>query len=194
MNFLHYILNRPDNDLLKKFFDIQNKYPVKNDWVLTIKEDLEFLGLPLNFEKIKTIKKKNFKESVKEKIRKLAFQYLIKLKNEHSKMSCVSYNSFKLQSYFSTSIVSAKQAKSIYKFRTHMANVKDNFHSMYNESNLSCPDCQQNLDTQQHLLDHSDQDIDHTKYSNIFREGYHKDKILITKIMDQVLNRRPEPS
>ena len=194
LNFLHYILNRPDNDLLKKFFNIQNKYRVKNDWILTIQEDLELLGFPVNFEKIRTIKKNQFKKSIKEKVKMLAFQYLIKLKDEHTKMSNLSYDSLKIQSYFTSSKVSAKQAKSIFKFRTNMANVKENFHFMYNETNLSCPDCHQILDTQQHLLDHSDQDINQDKYFNMFRAGYHQDKVLLSRIMDQVLNRRPESS
>ena len=105
-------------------------------------------------------------------------------------MSLLSYNSLKLQSYFKSSLISAKQAKSIFKFRTHMANVKENFHFMYKDTDLKCPECFQSPDTQVHLLAHSDGDIDNTKYSNIFRRGYHKDKVLISKIMDQVLNRR----
>ena len=40
LNFLHYILTRPESDLLKKFYEVQEKYPVKNDWSLTIKEDM----------------------------------------------------------------------------------------------------------------------------------------------------------
>ena len=53
---------------------------------------------------------------------------------EHSKMLLLSYDSLKMQSYFISSVVSTKQAKSIFKFRTHMSNVKDNFKFMYKEN------------------------------------------------------------
>ena len=44
---------------------------------------------------------------------------------EHSKMLLLSYDSLKMQSYFISSVVSTKQAKSIFKFRAHMSNVKE---------------------------------------------------------------------
>ena len=43
--FLRYILTREDDDLLLKFFNAQMRDPCKNDWVLTVKEDLEKLDL-----------------------------------------------------------------------------------------------------------------------------------------------------
>ena len=73
-----------------------------------------------------------------------------------------------------------------------MANVKDNFHFMYKDNGLKCPECLLNPDTQIHLLAHSEQDTDIAKYSNIFKGGHNKDKVFISRIMDQVLNRRTE--
>ena len=72
LNFLHYILNRPDGDLLKNFFEVQNKNPVKNDWVLTIKEDIDSLKINLNLEQIKELSKDKFSALVKEKARDAA--------------------------------------------------------------------------------------------------------------------------
>ena len=62
LSFLHYILNSPDTDLLKQFFEIQKKYPAKNDWILKIKEDLETLSLKMTFDEIKFTKKAIFKK------------------------------------------------------------------------------------------------------------------------------------
>ena len=179
LNFLHYILKRPEHELLKRFFDIQSRYPVKHDWVLTIKDDLKLLGFSTDFEEITKVKKRSFAKIVKEKIRKLSFDYLLKLKNEHSKMSRLSYSCLKVQTYFKNSKISAKQAKSIFKYRSHMADVKDNFHSMImnNDDDLNCPECHNNTDNQEHLLDHIETDIDKSKYNNIFKEGYHEDKL-----------------
>ena len=36
--FLHYIVTRKEDYLLKKFFHAQNREPCKNDWVATIKK------------------------------------------------------------------------------------------------------------------------------------------------------------
>ena len=97
---MHYILNRPDTDLLKQFFDIQYKYPTNNDWVLTIKQDLQILSLNMTFKNIKNTKKAKFLKIIKEKARQKALEYLLELKKEHSKLEQLSYNKLKIQSYF----------------------------------------------------------------------------------------------
>ena len=38
--FLHYILQQNKEDLLFRFFQAQNRYPQKGDWVMQIKKDL----------------------------------------------------------------------------------------------------------------------------------------------------------
>ena len=115
-------------DLLKQFFEIQKKYPAKNDWILTIKEDLETLSLKMTFDEIKFTKKAIFKKIIKEKACLSAFTYLLEQKEEHTKMEFLSYNKLSVQSYFCTSEISTKNAKSIFKYRTKMSNVKENFH------------------------------------------------------------------
>ena len=60
LNFLHYILNRPEKDLLGQFFRIQNNHPTKKDWVLTVKEDLKLLKITEIFSEIKKMKKNCF--------------------------------------------------------------------------------------------------------------------------------------
>ena len=69
-------------------------------------------------------------------------------------MEFLSYNKLSVQSYFCTSEISTKNAKSIFKYRTKMSNVKENFHFMYSEDKLDCPECPGILDTQEHLIEH----------------------------------------
>ena len=52
INFLHYILNENEDSLLQNFFEAQEKSPVKGDWVLRVKKDLEELELNLTFLEI----------------------------------------------------------------------------------------------------------------------------------------------
>ena len=45
MMFLHYILKEDDKSLIKRFFNVQARNPGKNDWVLKVDEDLDFLKI-----------------------------------------------------------------------------------------------------------------------------------------------------
>ena len=65
VNFLHYLLNLNETELLQKVFSAQLKNPVKWDWVLQIIEDLKTLQLPTDFNKIKNISKAKFETMVK---------------------------------------------------------------------------------------------------------------------------------
>ena len=86
LNFLHYILTRKENDLLRNFFEVQAKYPVKNDWVYTVKEDLRELKISLNFNEIHEKSKLSFSNLVKKQTLEAAFNFLTQLQNEHSKL------------------------------------------------------------------------------------------------------------
>ena len=40
VNYLHYLLRLNNDELLYKFFKAQEEFPGKNDWILTVKENL----------------------------------------------------------------------------------------------------------------------------------------------------------
>ena len=71
-----------------------------------------------------------------------------------------------------------------------MSSVKENFHFMYNQENLDCPECPGIVDTQEHLVDHIDISTDKPSYKMLNSNGYHKEKVLLVKNMDLLLNRR----
>ena len=41
LNYLHYLVNLPEDELLSNFFLAQVKTPKKGDWIITTKENLE---------------------------------------------------------------------------------------------------------------------------------------------------------
>ena len=84
VNYLYYILNLKENDLLHKVFKAQLNNQVKGDWVLQVIEDLKTLNISSNFDKIKKKKKYSFKNMVKDKAKEADFKYLINLKMKHS--------------------------------------------------------------------------------------------------------------
>ena len=79
--FLHHILNCDDSRLISQVFWAQVNSPVKNDWVLQIKEDLKELGLEyLSFTNIKNMKKEQFRSLLKTKAKRASFKYLMEEK------------------------------------------------------------------------------------------------------------------
>ena len=135
--FLHYLLSRNENELIVKFFHAQILKPAKDDWCTAVKKDLNDLNMSMNFEEIKTTKKLKFKKMLKIKIEEAAFSELINSKGK--KLKNVTYNKFKLQPYLKNIKISPDLAKTIFKFRTRMSNVKINFKSKYSENDLLCP-------------------------------------------------------
>ena len=57
INFLHYLVNLKETELLYKFFNAQAKNPTKGDWILQVLEDLKNLEITSDFNEIKNIKK-----------------------------------------------------------------------------------------------------------------------------------------
>ena len=88
--FLWYILTRQEDDLLLKFFNAQMNEPCKNDWVLTVQSDLDFLELDYNFKEIKCFKKRKWLKIVKEACNEKAFDDILDEKMNYEKE--VKYN------------------------------------------------------------------------------------------------------
>ena len=63
----------------------QIRKPANNDWALTVKQDIEDIGLNLTDEAIEKIKKEPFKTQLKQKIIEASFKYLTEVKESHSK-------------------------------------------------------------------------------------------------------------
>ena len=60
--------------------NVQWEYPVKNDWVKTVKQDLMNLNINTNLEEIHRRSKQNFAKLVKEKVKSAAFSELMRTK------------------------------------------------------------------------------------------------------------------
>ena len=51
--FLHYVLQLNENEMLSRFFYAQWVDPSRNDWVLSVLEDMKDIQLELTIEEIK---------------------------------------------------------------------------------------------------------------------------------------------
>ena len=60
LSYLHHILTRKDTELIKKVYIAQKRKPVKDDWFLTIKKDMDDINLNLSDAEIGEFKKEKF--------------------------------------------------------------------------------------------------------------------------------------
>ena len=169
--YLHYLLRLEEKQMLSKVFKIQWKYPVKDDWVLQVQQDLKDFDIVWNIEEIRGKSPYSFKKHVKIKSKEFALEQLLILKAKHSKMENLEYTELKLQNYLSNDLISVQEAKNLFKFRTRVAKFQAN---MKNNPGLSitCPFCQVQPDTQNHSV------LCHVVKSKIDVRGNYRDIFL----------------
>ena len=91
INYLHHILTRNNDELIQKVYKDQCRKPIKDDWAIQVKDDLESVEISLSDEKIKWFRKAKFKKLVRSKIQENALKYLNDLKMSHKKVKTLIY-------------------------------------------------------------------------------------------------------
>ena len=189
--FYWTLLSKSENELVRKVYDAQKLAPLKNDWVLQIKDDLESCNINLTEAEISKMKRNKFKCIVKEKVREQARNFLVKLKSTHSKSKSLNEN-FKLQPYLKTDKMSQEEKKLLFKFRTNTYDCKVNFR--WNFSDTKCLVCTQE-DTQEHLINcpmFDNLNLESFRYENIF--GKLEEQIKLIKVLNLIDQKRSELS
>ena len=143
--FYHYIINQPDDSLIKKFYQTQLANPTKEDWCLTVKSNLETLRIMKSESEIKTMSEYSFNKLVKTTIKQETLQYLIKLKNSHSKVLHIQYEELQMQEYFLPNKMPTQLAKFTFLGRARMIPVRANFKS--GNPFPKCPLCKLEYDS-----------------------------------------------
>ena len=105
--FLWSILQKTDKELVRKVYNLQKTFPVKDDWILQIGEDLKECQIEFDEEIICSMSKYSFKKLVKEKIYMLAFSYLLDEKSKIKKL--VNLSTWKMQDYLLTEKLSLSE-------------------------------------------------------------------------------------
>ena len=151
LNFLRTILNEEQDSLIFRFLQAQLDEPTKNDWGTSVHEDLKSLEMSPDLNEVKQASSYTFKNDVKKRIVKDALKYLNYEKASHSKVLHIVHTEMELQDYLSpTSGLVSLEAKFIFMLRTRMLDIKSNYQGKHTE--LSCPLCETETDTQQHIL------------------------------------------
>ena len=129
--FLHHILTRNSGALITRAFWAQVEKPVKGDWCVVVREDLESIGLGhLSYEEIKNMGQETLRSALKSRIRATAFQELLSDKEKCSKCSklkSLKYTCLQLQTYLTNeNKLNTKEKQALFRWRSHMITVKSN--------------------------------------------------------------------
>ena len=141
--YLRTILQKKEDELVSKVYQAQKIFPIKDDFVNQIKEDMDEIGLDLDDDTIKNMKKATLKNLVNDKIREASHSYLVIKKEGCSKLVNLP-SSFSFKEYLSTRL-STSEKQLLFKLRTHMIQVKCNYPSMFKDD-LLCRLCDSNSD------------------------------------------------
>ena len=150
--FWWHVVNLDKKELLNKFYRAQNINRSKDDWVYQIDKDKKELNLELTDEEIKTFKKEQFRKMIKLKIERNAAKYLEERRRAHSKSKNIKFRGFSPAKYLLSKKLSTEEVQTLFKLRTRMIDVKENFKSA-NRNNMWCKTSHLFTETQQHLID-----------------------------------------
>ena len=82
-----------------------------------------------------------------------AFERLINLKENHSKVKHLAYSNLKMQNYLKPSrvMITQNEIQTIFKLRSRVTDVKQNFKAKY--ENLECRNCKVEEESQNHVYE-----------------------------------------
>ena len=143
----------------------------KGDFAEQALNDMALLNLTKN--ECLEMSNNKLKDVLKEKACSAAFKHLINKAKIHSKVNAEVYSNVDGMAYINNPQFSPDLVNILFKFRTRMFNVKNNFRNNYRQTNTLCPLCNLCEDTQNHMfecamiLDQLDKPLT-TTYKNIF--------------------------
>ena len=122
------------------------------------------------------------------KIREAANNFLLELKDKHSKSSGLNLT-YQIKEYLTTDKLTTKEKQLLFQLRTRTFQCKTNYAHQY--ESLLCNDCNE-IDTQEHLLScikiTKGINLEDTKYSDLF--GSTEKQIKIAKTMFRISEQR----
>ena len=60
LSYLHHILTRNPDELIYRVFKAQERIPIKDDWIYTVRSDMNYLNLNMTNDEISKLNKRKF--------------------------------------------------------------------------------------------------------------------------------------
>ena len=150
--YLHHILTREENALIKRVFRAQEDQPGKGDWCQVVREDLDSLGLAdISFDEISKKSKESLRTLVNDRMNEAAYEHLEKESLKLSKVATSSYSKLEMQGYLKEAKIPTRLKQLAFRWKTRMIKVGWNY-----GNKDRCPICLQADDTQTHVLECKD--------------------------------------
>ena len=194
--YLQTILKRDKEELTKKIYNAQKKNPLKGDWILLVQKDFEEIGLDFDEEQIIRETKCEFKTRIKRSLRAHMFSELKDEQTQHSKISNICYQNFKMQEYLRTHKMNNHEVSLLFSLRSRSAKMfRANF-PFYSDQN--CQFCETEEDTQEHILKceviyPTNTRNSSIEYGDIFSEDVDR-QAAITQLYATLIERREDAS
>ena len=152
--YLRTILMKDDSELVKRIFKAQLENPSPGDYIELLKNNFQKIEESYDEQEVVNKCSQTYKKSIKMKIRKAALKYLNDLKNTHTKIKNINYETLKCQDYLKSSMFSNTDVNTLFSLRSRMIECKVNFKSKHQNNNLKCKFCKTDEDdSQEHLLE-----------------------------------------
>ena len=112
INYLHNILIKDSNELVKRVYIAQKENPQKGDWYKLLQDDMKLFSL--NSRQVKNIVKKCIKSA--------AFNALKEIQSEHTNVKEIIYTTFTMQPYMKSNLLSSEEMSTLYNLRADTVN------------------------------------------------------------------------
>ena len=124
--YLKYILEQPEDSLIKKFYNLQLSKPTRGDWASACKEDLRALKITLSNQEIQKMTKYKFTSLIKERIVENALNYL--KEKQSKKGGKIEYKNIEMAEYLQpTCELEIREKQKLFEIRNDMTNIPSNF-------------------------------------------------------------------
>ena len=195
--YLHTILQKDENEMVRKVYEAQKVQPSSGDFIQLVKEDCAKIGLDMTDKEIGKTQKQKFKNIVKSKVITAAFNYLQMLQQSHSKMENIKYDQFEISPYLTSPLFNNDSRSLLLALRTRtVRGIRSDFGGLYPDKRcpLGCGD----MDTLKNILtcqvlkqSHASHDVTNIdiRYEDIFSPDISKQK-QVTELYRQLLDTR----
>ena len=147
--YYQLVMRREDNEITKAVVMRQKETRLKGDFFMQVLNDLDALKLSEN--EIMECSEEALKLKLKKQLNDVAYSSLMEAASKHSKVRNEIYKNLEGAKYFDDERFTPDLSNLLFKFRTRMFNVRNNFRNQY-RTNLLCPLCCEQEDSQEHLL------------------------------------------
>ena len=144
------VMLRDDDEITKKVVCCQKERQLSGDFYPQVVQDMLYLNIADT--DVMTDSKYVLKEKIKKAVNKVAHEYLLEIGRTHSKVRTNLYPNIDGMKYMKDPRFTPDIVNLLFKFRTRMFNVKNNFRNNYRQTDILCPLCKKEEDSQEHLF------------------------------------------